>query len=168
MGLPLALIVARYSITRWRSTLTKFLFAILTIVVVLMLGSHLHIAGYQTIALPWKLLDRWLFTDVIPIRLAIYMFLIVAVILALWLAQPRAGFWGLAKWALAAASIAFLVPNIGAGLWQGYSYNPRFFTTKEYRSVITRGERRPRSASGVRSRQSMLCRPTTGICGSVR
>ncbi len=111
MGLPLALIVARYTITRWRLTLTRVLFAILAIVVVLVLGSYLHIAGYQTSALPWKLLDRGLLTDVIPMRLTVYMFLILAVIFALWLAQPRTGVWRLAKWALAAASIACLVPK---------------------------------------------------------
>ena len=78
--------------------------------------------------------------DVIPLRLAVYMFLIVAVILAMWLAQPRAGRWGLAKWAVAAASIAFLVPNVSGGLWRGQEFNPAFFTTHQYRSVLTRGE----------------------------
>jgi len=140
VGLPLALIVARYTITRWRLTSTRILFGMLAIVVVLLLGSRLHIAGYPTIPLPWKLLDRWLLRDVIPLRLAIYMFLIVAVILAMWLAQPRAGRWALGKWALAAASIAFLVPNVTGGLWRGQEYNPGFFTTHQYRSVLTRGE----------------------------
>ncbi len=140
IGLPLALIVARYTVTRWRLTLTRVLFAILAIVGVLMLGSYLHVAGYRTIPLPWKLLDRGLLTDVIPIRLSIYMFLVVAVILAMWLAQPRSGLWGVGKWALAVASIAFILPNTGAGLWSGWSSNPRFFTTHEYRSAIKRGE----------------------------
>ncbi len=97
VGLPLALIVARYTITRWRLTLTRVLFVILAIVVVLMLGSYLHIAGYPTIPLPWNLLDRGLLADVIPLRLTIYMFLIIAVILAMWLAQPRTGIWGWAN-----------------------------------------------------------------------
>jgi hypothetical protein len=140
VGLPLALIVARYTITRWRLTTTRILLAMLTVVVVLLLGSHLHIAGHPTIPLPWKLLDRWLLSDVIPLRLAVYMFLIVAVIAAMWLAQPRAGRWALAKWAVAAASIAFLVPNVGGGIWRGQEANPAFFTTREYRTVLTRGE----------------------------
>jgi hypothetical protein len=140
VGLPLALIVARYTITRWRLTATRILFAMLAIVIVLLLGSRLHIAGYPTIPLPWKLLDQWVLRDVIPLRLAVYLFLIVAVILAMWLAEPRAGSWGLAKWAAAVASIAFLVPNVSAGLWRGQEYNPGFFTTHEYRSVLTRGE----------------------------
>jgi len=140
VGLPLALIVARYTITRWALTSTKILLTMLAVVVVLLLGSHLHIAGYSTIPLPWKLLDQSLLHDVIPLRLAVYMFLIVAVIGAMWLAQPRAGGWGVAKWALAAASIAFLLPNISGGLWRGWEFNPAFFTTHQYRRVLTRGE----------------------------
>ena len=140
VGLPLALIVARYTITRWRLTSTRILLAMLTVVVVLLLGSHLHIAGYPTIPLPWKLLDQWLLHDVIPLRLAVYMFLIVAVIAAMWLAQPRPGRWALGKWAVAAASIAFLVPNIGGDLWRSHEANPALFTTHEYRRVLTRGE----------------------------
>ncbi len=140
VGLPLALIVARYTITRWRLTSTKILVALLGIVVVLLLGSRLHIAGHPTISLPWRLLDQWLLRDVIPLRLAVYMFLIVAVIAAMWLAQPRAGRWALAKWAVAVASIAFLVPNVGGGLWRSQLTNPALFTTHEYRRVLTRGE----------------------------
>jgi len=140
VGLPLALIVARYTITRWGRISTRILFAMLAVVVVLLLGSHLHIAGYSTIPLPWKLLDQSLLHDVIPLRLAVYMFLIVGVIGAMWLGQPRAGGWGVAKWAVAAASIAFLLPNVSGGLWRGWEFNPAFFTTHQYRRVLTRGE----------------------------
>jgi hypothetical protein len=140
VGLPLALIVARYTITRWRATATKILVVMLAVVLVLILGSHLHVAGYSTISLPWKFLDQSVLHDVIPIRLAVYMFLIAGVIGAMWLAQPRAGGWGVAKWAVAALSIAFLVPNVSGGIWRGTEVNPRFFTTHEYRSVLTRGE----------------------------
>jgi hypothetical protein len=140
VGLPLALIVARYTITRWRLASTRILFVMLAVVVVLLLGSHLHIAGYSTLPLPWKLLDQSLLHDVIPLRLAVYMFLIIGVILAMWLARPRAGGWGVAKWAVAAVSIAFLLPNISGGLWRGWEFNPAFFTTHQYRRVLTRGE----------------------------
>ena len=68
------------------------------------------------------------------------MFLIVAAIAAMWLAQPRAGRLALAKWAVAAVSIALLLPNIGSSLWRWRPSNPPFFTTPEYRSVLRRGE----------------------------
>ena len=140
VGLGLALIVARYTITRWRMASTKILFAMLAVVAVAVLGSGLQIAGYLTIPLPWKLIDHWLLQDVTPARISVYMFLIVGVIAAMWLAEPRSGKWGVAKWALAGVSIAFLVPNLSSGAWRGTEPNPAFFTTHEYRSALTRGE----------------------------
>jgi hypothetical protein len=140
IGLPLALIVARYSITRWRMASTKILVATLAIVVVLLFGARLYIAGYPTIPLPWKVIDYSLVRNVVPSRLGLYMFLIVGVIAAMWLAQRRAGRWGVAKWAVAAVSIAVLVPNIGSGFWRGSEPNSAFFTTHEYRKVLRHGE----------------------------
>ena len=140
LGLPLALIVARYTITRWRLISTRIMVITLAVIVVLLLGGHLYIAGHPTIPLPWKLLDRSVLRDVLPVRLALYMFLIVAIIVTMWLAQPRSGNWGVAKWVLAAASIAFLVPNISSGQWHWTLPNPAFFRTHEYRTYIRRGE----------------------------
>ncbi len=140
VGLPFALITARYTITRWRVVSTRILVATLAVIVVLLFGGRLHIVGYPTIPLPWKLIDYSLVREVFPSRLGLYMFLIVGVIVAMWLAQPRAGKWALAKWALAVLGIAFLVPNLGSGVWRGREPNPAFFTTNEYRSVLRRGE----------------------------
>jgi hypothetical protein len=140
VGIPLALIAARYAYTRSHLPSTRILVVMLAFVVVLLLGSHLHIAGYATIPLPWKFVDYSLLRGVVPARLAIYMFLIVALIAALWLSRPRAGGWGLAKWAMVAVSLAFLVPNTSSGLWHWQIPNPRFFTTDQYRTVIQRGE----------------------------
>lgn len=140
VGLPLALIVGRYTITRWRRASTRILVAMLALVAVLLLGSRLHIAGHPTIPLPWKLLEDTPLREALPVRLGLYMFLIVAMIAAMWLAQARPRNWGFAKWALAAVSIAFLLPNIGVGLWRWRLPNPPFFTTDEYRTVLRRGE----------------------------
>lgn len=140
VGLPLVLIVARYTITRWRLASTRILAAMLALVVVLVLGSHLHIAGKPTIPLPWQLIDHSLVRELTPARLGVYMFLIVAVIAAMWLGQPRTGRWLAAKWAMTAVAIAFLLPNISSGLWRSRPPNPPFFATREYRSVLRRGE----------------------------
>jgi hypothetical protein len=140
VGLPAALIVARYTTTRWRLVSTRFLAAMLAIVVVLLFGSHLHIAAYPTIPLPWKLIGHSLLREVVPARLALFMFLIVGTIAAMWLAQPRPGAWGRAKWALAAVGIVFLLPNVGRGLWHWTPPNPAFFTTHQYRAVLKRDD----------------------------
>lgn len=136
VGVPLALIAAMYVINRWRQPATRFLAAILAVVVVFILGSHLRIAGYPTIPLPWKLFEGTILGEALPSRLALYMFLIIAVIAALWLAQARTGRETVVKWALAAASIAFLVPNLSVAYWHGPVDNPPFFATNQYRTVL--------------------------------
>ena len=96
------------------------------------------------------------------VRLALYMFLIVAVIAAMWLAQPRAGRLGVAKWAVAAIGVAFVAPNLSAGLWHGRPPNPPFFTTMQYRRVLSRDETvlvLPFGPSGM----SMLWQAETGM-----
>lgn len=137
VGFVLALVIARYAITRWAKPVTRVLLALLTLVVLLMLGSHLHVDGHPTIPLPWNLLDGLpMLFKVAPVRMAVYMFLIVALVVAMWLGQPRQGRLGKAKWVVAAIGVATLVPNIGSGLWHSQTPNPAFFTSSEYRSVL--------------------------------
>ncbi len=140
VGLPLALIVANYGITRWRQAATRLMIVVLAVTVVLMLGSYLHLAGYPTIPLPWKWFNHSLLRQVVPVRLGVYMFLIVALILAMWLARPRAGRWNIAKWAATATTIAFVFPNLSSGAWHTRPYNPPFFTTTQYRRYLQPNE----------------------------
>jgi hypothetical protein len=140
LGLPLALIVATYAITRWRLAATRFLSAMLAIVMVMILGSHLHIAGYSTIPLPWKVIGVSLLGEAVPVRLGLYMFLIVAVMAALWLGQPSTATRAAGKWAVAAVSIAFILPNLSTNYWHGSVDDPSFFATHQYRAALTRDE----------------------------
>ena len=141
IGVPLTLILARYGATRFRSAATRVLVAMLATVVLLMLGSHLHIAGHPTIPLPWILVGRLpLLDEVVPVRFGVYLFLILALILSMWLGQARSGRLGVAKWSLAAFAIALLVPNVGAGMWLSRPRNPAFFADAEYRTVLRPSE----------------------------
>ena len=141
IGVPLALIVARYAITRWSAVATRILLIALGVIVVLATGAHLHIAGFVTLPMPWGWLRHLpLLSRAIPLRLGVYVFLIVAVVLALWLAQPRPGAWGAGKWAVALVGLALLFPNLGQGWWSTRPPNPSFFTTQAYRHYLTRDE----------------------------
>ena len=149
VGLPLLLVTALWAITRWRDAAARLLLVLLAAVAVLMLGSHLHVAGnerfsigsHHTIPLPWLALSRLPFLhEIAPARLGVYMFLLVAVIAALWLARPRAGWRRAAGWALAALGVAALVPDLGSGAWHSAPENPRLFTTDAYRRVLAPGE----------------------------
>jgi hypothetical protein len=141
IGVILALVIGRYALTRWGKPATRVMLTMLALVVVLMLGSHLHIDGHPTLPLPWHWLQRLpLMSKVAPVRMAVYMFLIVALIMAMWLGQPREGRLGGAKWVIGALAIATLVPNISSGLWHARPMNPALFTSDRYRSVLRPGE----------------------------
>ncbi len=141
VGVVLALVVARYAITRWGRPVTRVLLALLAVIVVLMLGEYLHVDGHLTVPMPWKWIDGLpLFDRMAPVRLGVYMFLIVAVVVSMWLGQSRPGRWGAAKWVVAALGLATMLPNLSSGLWYTVPPNPTFFTTNQYQSVLRPGE----------------------------
>jgi hypothetical protein len=137
LGIVLVLILARFLITRWGRAPVRLLTALLTVVVVLMLGPYLHLAGQSTIPLPWDALQRLPLIDhIAPVRLSSDMFLLAGVILALWCSERRRGRIGVAKWVVALVAVALLIPNVGSGLWRTPIASPRLFSAGEYRSVI--------------------------------
>jgi hypothetical protein len=139
VGIVLAAVLARFAITRWAATATRILVVMLGLVVVLMLGPHLHVAGRPTVPLPWNWLDRLpLLGRVAPVRMAAFMYLVVSVMVALWLGRTVPGRLGAAKWAVALLAVLTLVPNVGSGVWRGVTRNPPFFRAGLYRSVIPR------------------------------
>jgi hypothetical protein len=141
VGVPFALIVARYAVTRWGAAATRVMIVTLSVVVLLMLGRRLHIAGYPTVPLPWKLLDRLpLLDQVLPVRLGLYASLILAVILALWVARPRRPSIRATKWGVVALAVVTLAPNLGPGLWRTRENTARFFAAGGYKSVLRPGE----------------------------
>jgi len=136
IGIPLVLVLLRYEITRWRTPVARVLLGILAVTVVLMLGSHLRIGGHATIPMPWKWIG-WLplLNEMAPARFGAFMFLIVGLMVAIWLGQPRRGKVGVAKWVVAAIGLAALLPNLGAA-WHSQPPNPPLFTTARYRTVL--------------------------------
>jgi hypothetical protein len=163
VGVPLALIVARYGITRWNAVTTRILLIILGVLIVLATGAHLHIAGLITLPMPWGWIRHLpLLSRAIPLRLGAYVFLIVALMLALWLAQPRSGAWQRGKWAVALIGLALLFPNLGQGWWSSRPPNPSFFTSETYRHYLTRDETALVLPWGTRS-DEMLWQAETGF-----
>lgn len=141
VGVPLALIVARYGITQWDAAATRILLILLGVLIVLATGAHLHIAGFVTLPMPWGWIRHLpLLSRVIPLRLSAYVFLIVALVLALWLAQPRSGARQRGSWAVALIGLVLLFPNLGQGWWSTRPRNPSFFTSQTYRHYLTRDE----------------------------
>jgi len=110
LGLPLivALAASLQSSVRYRVPLgiLIFLFAIFS------LGPSLWVNGVQTgIWLPWRIAVRLpIIRHALPARFTMFLFLVVAVVLAQWLAQRRSAPVRAARYALVLLGCLFLLP----------------------------------------------------------
>ena len=103
------------------------------------LGSHLHVAGYQTFGLPFNWVrDLPVINDIIPSRIILFTTLAVAIGIAAWLANPTGHAVG--RWLLISLSIVMLFPNITSTLYGVPPRNPGFFSNAEYKRYLTPGE----------------------------
>jgi hypothetical protein len=136
---PLIAICALFAKARFREPVGRTLIELLLIVCVFALGARVVIAGHPTLAAPWALLLKLpLMNKIVPVRLMVYVFLALAIIVAMWLssgdARPRL------RWGLGLALVAFMLPNLSAGYWKVPFVIPSFFSTGQYRQYLSPGE----------------------------
>lgn len=151
IGLPAALIVIAFLYSRRRDPLGRVLLGMLVVAIIASLGPHLHVVNpaqpsagtfvYRpSIPLPWLPLTHLpAFKQISPVRLSMYVALICAIVIALWLATPGRRPW--ARWLLGAVVVASLIPNLSEPYWHGRPHIPDFFATNTYRRYMTPGER---------------------------
>lgn len=137
LGLPVIIIVAAFAVQRWRTRAANILLSILAVAVVWSLGEKLNIDGHATIPLPWKLVGNLrTLNELLPVRIGVYIFLVSAVIAALWLATPVPA--RRRRWLLAMLAVVFLIPN--TALFNQPVAVPAFFTTNLYRRYLRPNE----------------------------
>jgi hypothetical protein len=141
VGVVLIGIVLAFAVSRWRRPATRVLVGVIVVCFVVSLGTELHVAGENTgIWMPWSLLHPLpLFDHVITSRFWVFALLAIAIAVALWLAEPsrrRA-----AKWAVAVAGLALLVPNVSSDFWSGRPTERAFFTGDEHERYVREDER---------------------------
>ncbi len=98
--------------------------------------------------------------EAIPIRLAMYAVLFIALVVALWLAQPGYRSW---RFVLAGAAVACFLPNPSGAFWTAKVRQPSFFTTSAYRQVIHPGDVALVFPYTQRESWSMLWQAETGF-----
>lgn len=122
-----------------RSALARLVAIIAGLSFIAALGAHLHIAGQQTVTLPFDLVQNWpVFNDLLPSRIAMFTSLAVAIGIAAWLARPTGHI--VARWLLVLLAVGMLFPNITATLYGTAPHNPRFFATSIYKRFLKHGE----------------------------
>jgi hypothetical protein len=113
-GIPLLLIVLALAVLTWSSRLTRLLVILFVFIVVLALGPHLVIGATQLGPLPWaRLWSLPLVRSAEPVRLMLFGYLVLAIILAVWLAIPtKSRLLLAAQWILGLAAVAAIIAYI--------------------------------------------------------
>jgi hypothetical protein len=113
-GIPLLLIVLALAVLTWSSRLTRLLVILFVFIVVVALGPHLVVGATELGPLPWaRLWSLPLVRSAEPVRLMLFGYLVLAIILAVWLAIPtRSRLLLAAQWVLGLAAVAAIIAYI--------------------------------------------------------
>jgi hypothetical protein len=138
LGVPLVGVVGLFAVRNRESGPARVLLAILGLVCVAALGPVLHVAGKESVPLPWTLFLRLpLIRHALPGRFMAYAFLAISIIAALWLADRGVSLR--LRVALGVLAVIFLLPTTPS-LWHTEIDTPPFFTSGRFRSYIEPGE----------------------------
>ena len=139
VGIPLLVLAVALAVTRWSSTLVRFLTCMLGFIIVASLGPALYVDGHRAGKLPWyPIWSLPLVRNAYPSRLMLFAYLVLAVATALFLAKP--GKWLWLRWPLGLlviVAIAQDAPHIDAA---PHSTVPALVSAGTYRSHLKPGE----------------------------
>jgi hypothetical protein len=164
LGIPLliTLVVVVTTMRRGRARRGVWLLVLVALAAeVLATGADMMVAGHDIGPGAWNLIRRLpALGEAIPVRLTMYTVLCVALVMALWLAQPGRRLW---RFVLAGVAVASFLPKPSVSFWRSYAPQPRFFSTSAYRSVIRPGDRAFVFPYAERNSWSMLWQAETGF-----
>jgi hypothetical protein len=142
LSAPIILAFLLWAATTRRRFLTRMLVIAAGVSLLAALGSHLHVEGMSSVALPFSWVRNLPIAELlIPSRIIVYTSLTVAIGVAAWLAEhPARSMRGVARWLVFGVGAVMIFPNIGSGLWGGVPENPTFFSGGAYRAYLTAGD----------------------------
>ncbi len=140
MSLPLILIAANHTISRWRAHQSRFLAYCLIITIISSLGPFLHVASRSfPIALPWlPFMQLPVINNALPVRFSMYTSLLLALVASLWLADGNIR--ATVRLGFAAAIVAFNLPNLSNSFWKTTIHTPTFFRDQLYPHYLKKGQ----------------------------
>lgn len=149
VGIPLLVLAALTAATAWSSRLVRFLTVMLAAIFLVALGPVLLVNGHRVLTLPWARL--WYLPiahSAFPARMMVFADLVLAVIVARWLADPQRTrrmsprrhltTWWL-RWLLAAAAIVVIAANMPPVFLLQRPGLASFVTNGGYRRDLVRG-----------------------------
>lgn len=140
LGIPLviAFLVWALGVDRHR-TLTRLVSIVAALSFFASLGAHLHIAGKQTVTLPFDWVQNLpIFNDMLPSRFALFTALAVSIGIAMWLARSTGHV--VSRWLSVLLAVVMLFPNITSPLYGIPPRNPSFFATALFKRYLMPGE----------------------------
>jgi hypothetical protein len=158
VGIPLLVLLIVFAACTWSSKVTRLLIITFAVIIALGAGPDLEVTGKPAFALPWSgLWNLPIARSVESNRFILFGYLVLAIVLALWLAAPvssrllLAARWGLAVLALAAifANLPTLAEAVAVPppayqpavpSLQAANPLPAFITDGLYRSYLQPGE----------------------------
>jgi hypothetical protein len=142
LGWPLILILIIFMVQQWQKSYVKALTVTLVGLAVASLGPDWHIYGEkQGIRLPWDVGVHVPFIRLaLPARFSLFVALVAAVMVGLWLANRRSRWGQVAKYALVALAIVCLWPNSRMYSWSVPVKVPPAFTAQSVGKYFAKGE----------------------------
>jgi hypothetical protein len=143
LSLPLILVALALPFVVASRRTAWFLVVTLVLIIIAALGPALHIDAWKPVFnLPWgSLWNLPVARSAYPARFMVFAQLLMAVIVALWLAKTGRSKLALSgRWLLAALGIAAIVANTPALDLGDQTGLPAFVTTGEYHTYLTPGE----------------------------
>jgi hypothetical protein len=161
VGVPLLLLFVLVAVFHWSNRLVRLLVPLYVIIFLLALGPDLLVDSKTVVSLPWGFIWKLpILNSAEPIRLMDFGELVLALMMALWLAQVTKS-WLVrgARWALAVLSLVAIFANVPTfasvvvppkpklSQWIQYLPSlpmtdqiPMFFTSGSYKNYIKPGE----------------------------
>ena len=138
-GPPLLAVAAAWGRRNWPAPAARIAVLSFAAIAIAMLGPALLIGGRPILPMPWMLATRApLIANALPDRFAMYGFLVLAIIAALWFASSHAS--AIVKAAAATAIAIMMLPRFGAGFWTTAVRQPAMFSDGSWRTVISPSE----------------------------
>jgi len=114
LGLPLLLVLLALVVFWWSNRVVRLLALSFVVVLALAAGPNVMVDGKQVVALPWG--GIWhlpILRSAEPVRFMLFAYLILAIALALWLAQlTRSRLVQAARWGLGVLALAAIFANL--------------------------------------------------------
>jgi hypothetical protein len=136
LAFPLIAIVVGWSFRNWRNRRCRPFILLLAAITMATLGPLLQVGGRFVAPMPWLIIQYFpMLKNALPARMMVFVFLIVAVITAIWFSDsetsPRVK-------AIAGAMIVLLtLPNLSKGFWTTRIDTPQFFTDGTYARYLS-------------------------------